>query len=873
MSDHLLNTKLNIPALRPQLVSRSRLIALLSAGKWRPLTVVTAPAGFGKTTLVCEWLREYPRPTAWLSLNEDDDDPTRFFAYFGAALNTVIPIKTSFADALANPQQNKKTALTELLNEVAASAKNFSLVIDDAHFLKSNSIWETLAFILDHLPPNFFFIFTSRHDLPISLVRMQARDRVNLIDEKQLRFDDAEATVFLNEIMACKLSENEISTLVKKTEGWITGLQLAALSINGGEVVAKFIEDFMGTDRLVAEYLFEEVLKRQSDEVHNFLLQTSALERLSGPLCLAVTENDRAQDILTELERANLFIVSIDNQRGWFRYHHLFGELLRDRLQRTSTEQIPQLHWRAGNWFREQKLFIEAIDHFIAAEAYEEAAELIELDCDELALCSTAVKIRGWLDRMPPDFAAPRPLLRLARIAADLVLGNIAEIAPQCEAVEKLMALSNGNVQIQQRVAGELAMYRGYLAELNGNLSEATHHFDQAVSLLPIRNSLLWKSLKIKLDYLRVVSGQKNSSEDARLASSASELSDHETLFTKYAGAQIALLKGDLRAAFALYTDVLQNAPAQLEESSHLLAPAHSQLACILCEWNRIDEAEKQVAEAMRLSEASRNWSALLTAHIAQAMVSQARGKLNEALATIDAALALNERYQIAFLQNYLKAYLAKIWIRKNDLSAAKKLAAEINLHLHDEINPYREMEFLTMARFNLATGKISAAFRLLEKLENAARTTDRGYSLIEILILKALAFDQKSQQRKALAALTEALQLGQSAQAVRLFIDEGEPMNRLLQLAAAEGSEVDYVSQLLTASNHHFSSNGLDQLSEREVQVLRLISAGLSNQQIAQQLFITTGTVKRHVHNLLDKMGVTRRTAATARAREMGLV
>jgi LuxR family transcriptional regulator, maltose regulon positive regulatory protein len=381
MSAPILNTKLYAPQAQPNVVPRSRLTERLDESRRRKLTLVSAPAGFGKTTLLGEWLSTLPRPAAWLSLDEGDSDPARFLAHLVAALRTIAKnVGEGVLDVLRSPRPPPtETMLTALLNEASAVEEEIILVLDDYHVIDSTAADGTLAFLLEHLPPNMHLVIAIREDPRLPIPRLRARNQLTEVRAADLRFTPDEASAFLNEVMRLDLSAEDVAALEERTEGWIAGLQLAALSMRGREDVPGFIRAFAGDNRFVLDYLVEEVLQRQPERVRSFLLQTSILDRLCGPLCDAVTEQEGGRGMLEALERGNLFIVGLDDKRHWYRYHHLFAEVLSAHLMQELRDQVPTLHRRASEWHEHNGSAADAIRHALAAEDFERAANLVEL--------------------------------------------------------------------------------------------------------------------------------------------------------------------------------------------------------------------------------------------------------------------------------------------------------------------------------------------------------------------------------------------------------------------------------------------------------------------------------------------------------------
>jgi LuxR family maltose regulon positive regulatory protein len=909
MSVPILATKLYLPPPQPRVVLRPRLIERLSEGLHRRLTLVSAPAGFGKTTLLSGWVAGCGRPAAWLSLDEGDNDPTRFLSYLVAALQTIAPnIGEGVLGALRSPQPPPtESILTVLLNEITAVGDDFVLVLDDYHVVDSGAVDDALAFVLEHLPPRMHLIISTREDPHLPLARLRARGQLGELRAADLRFNPSEAAEFLEGVMGLSLSAEDIAALEDRTEGWIAGLQLAALSMRGREDVAGFIRAFAGDNRYVVDYLVEEVLQRQPERVRSFLLQTSILEKLSGPLCDAVTGQEGSNALLEALERGNLFVVPLDDKRHWFRYHHLFADVLRARLMEEQPDRVPTLHRRASEWYERNGSPTDAIRHALEAEDFERAAGLVELAALEM-LGSSQETLYRWLMALPDEVVRARPVLSVYYAFALLGRGGFEAVDAHLRDAERWLDTSaetserreapSVDMVVVDAVAfrslpGTIAVARAYHAGALGDVFCAADHARRALDLLP-DDDHLWRGAAASLLGIAYWTSGDLEAAYRSFADGVShqQMTGHVRfqIAGTYILADIRIAQGRLNEAVRTYEQSLQLATEQGEPvwgTAHLyvgLSELHRERGDLEAAKQHLLRS-KELDEHGGLPETRYRW------YVAMARIKEAQGDLDAALDLLDEA----ERQYVESPDPDVRPVAAlktRVWVAQGRLTEALGWTRERGLSAHDDLSYLREFEHITLARVLLARYKsdreeryIHEAMGLLERLLIAAEEGGRMGSVSEILVLQALAHEAQGDSPAALVPLERVLSLAEPEGYVRIFVDEGLPMARLLYEALSQGVESDYIRRLLaafpvaeseqTASSPMRGSKSelVEPLSERELEVLQLIAEGLTNQEVATRLYLSLHTVKVHARNIFTKLAVKNRAQAVARGRALGIL
>jgi LuxR family maltose regulon positive regulatory protein len=899
----ILATKLYIPPPRPKIVLRPRLIERLNEGisSGCKLILISAPAGFGKTTLVNEWAASCNRPVAWLSLDEGDNDPNRFLSYLIAALQTLALSKVEgiaanigegVLNALQSPQPPSTEAiLTALLNEITTIPDHFSLVLDDYHLIDSKPVDNALAFLLEHLPPQMHLVIASREDPHLPLARLRARGQLTELRAADLRFTPTEVADFLNQVMGLNLSVEDIAALETRTEGWIAGLQLAALSMQGHQDAASFIHSFTGSHHFVLDYLMEEVLQQQSESIQAFLLRTSILERLCGSLCDAVLpapstsgQETAGQETLEYLERTNLFIVPLDSERRWYRYYHLFGDLLRQRLGKP--KEFAEFHLRASQWHEENGDLGAAFHHAIAAGDFVRAAGLAEAAWQGMEGSFQTAGWLGWVKKLPEEVIRARPALCVELGSAFSLAGEPETSEIHLQNAEQALAGAVDKAELK-RFQGSIALARAYNAQVQGNLADTVKYAEQAIQLIPENDFYRRSQAAITLECTHWASGNLESAIRAigDWMESMTQLGNHVFVVASAFGvADLLVGLGRLSEAERTYLDALQLAAQHGPEAEHITA--HHHLGLSIIHRQRGDDTLaahhlKRAAE-LGLHTTLADWQ--YRWHVAQAQLKEAAGDLESALALLDEAKRVYIQTVVPDLRP-IAALKARIYLKQGQPDKARAWAVERGLSLADEVSFLHEFEHLTLARLEIANPLVNA---LLARLLQAAEAQKRRGSALDILLVQALVHEAQGNRPQALDALEHTLALAEPEGYVRIFVDEGEAMRSLLRLLIEKQSRnrdhplSDYVDKLLAAFTQpvaapksaiiHQKSDMIEPLSERELEVLKLLRSELSGPEIAQQLIVSLHTLRTHTNNIYNKLGVNNRRAAVRRAEELDL-
>lgn len=884
----LLATKLYVPRARSKRVSRPHLIARLNDAAERSLTLLSAPAGFGKTTLLSEWIAHSGRRVAWLSLDASDNDPVSFWSYVIAALQTLkIHLGEDALAALHSPQPPLlKSILTLLLNDIAAAPDDVILILDDYHVIDSQPLHDALTFLLDHLPLHAHVILAGRSDPPLPLARLRARGQLAEIRANALRFTPDEAVDFFNRAMGLGLSEQEIYVLDARTEGWIAGLQLAALSVQGqpAERVAAFIRAFAGSHRYIADYLMEEVLRQQPPEIDDFLLRTSILDRLCAPLCDAVVGRPDSQAMLERLERANLFLIPLDAERGWYRFHHLFADLLRSRLQQALPEEVVSLHRRASAWCAQNGLSADAIRHALAAGDAESAADLIEQSVASLRKRGEYQTLQVWLDQLPESVVFARPALCLAHASLLITLHDLDAAEPY---LRKAESISRGSER-ESAIQGEALTLRARIAHRRTDFPLALALAGQALELIEADDRRLKGQAALVLGNASYYCDRPEAAiqafaESSQLAESAGDL--HTALNAICNQGIMQYLSGQLQRATLTYQHGLQLAADHRAERLLMAGVLHMNLALVLYEWNDLEDALDRVQKAIeRCDQAVEPYFMMLCrTHLAKTLL--ARGNTAEASRTIQAAMQIARDHDLPHLSTVDAVECqVRLWLAQGDRAAVSAWAQASGLSVDDELSPSHEPGHTALARALVALGETDEALRLLSRLNTAAEIGGRKGVAVGLLALQAVAQQAQGDRLGALDTLAGALAFAEPAGYIRAFVDEGEPMRLLI--ADGRSRIVDsrvraYADHLLDAFGAAASGGDSDanphpfveSLTDRELEVLQLVAEGLSDRQIAEALTVVAGTVKRHLNNIYSKLGVHSRTQALARAKELKLL
>ncbi len=884
----MLQTKLYIPPIRPELVSRPRLIERLNEGLHHTpgVTLISAPAGFGKTTLVSEWVAGGERPAAWLSLDEGDNDLTRFLTCVIAALQTLAPhIGEGVLAVLQSPQPpSSELLVTTLLNEITAVLKSFTLVLDDYHVIDAQPVDNAFAFLVEHLPPKMHLVIATREDPHLPLARLRARGQLTELRAAELRFAPAEAAEFLNRVMGLNLSAEEIAALETRTEGWIAGLQMAALSMQGRSDTASFIQAFTGSHRFVLDYLMEEVLQQQSAGIQAFLLRTSILGRLCGPLCDAVllTPSGSGQGILEHLERANLFIVPLDNERRWYRYHHLFAGFLRQRLQQSAASSaegemdVAELHVRASQWHEDNGLAFEAFRHATAANDVERAERLIESGGMPLHLLGVVTVVLDWLASLPKTVPDARPLLWVRQATLLLVIGQTTGVEEKLQAAEAALAAAPQGAEPDDKardLVGQIAAARATLALTRYDAETMIAQSRRALEYLQPDNLSFRTAAIWTLANAYTMLGDRAAAGRAYAETVSITQASGSIFFTMLATSglgEMQELENQLYPAAETYRRVLQLC------GDHPLpnaCEAHLGLARICYEWNDLETAEQHGQQGLRLAQQYDSViDRFVICEVFLARLKLAQGDLAGAAAMLAQAEQSVRQHNFVQRMPEVAAAQALVSLRQGNVAEAAHLAEKYELPI-------------SQARVLLAQGDAPAALAMLEPLRQQAEAKGWQDERLKVMVLQAVALHAHGEKEKAVQVLGDALALAESGGFIRTFVDEGPPMARLIREPLSRGIAPDYARRLLEA----FSMAGPEQrdrskpripesewcepLSERELEVLQLIAEGLTNQEIANRLYLSLNTVKVHTRNIYSKLDAHHRADAIARARVGGIL
>jgi LuxR family transcriptional regulator, maltose regulon positive regulatory protein len=878
MPGPVLATKLFMPPPRPNAVARARLLERLGVakGRGRALTLVSAPAGFGKTTLLSAWIGQRVRRdpslrVAWLSLDEGDRDPARFMLSLAAALNGAEP--GCGADALAvlhSPQPTSVEAiLIDLVNEVDGAARDIILVLDDYHAVHSPVIDELLGFLLEHLPARLGVVIATREDPNLPLARLRARGELAEMRAADLRFSAAEASEFLGRVMGLSLSGDNVAALESRTEGWIAGLQLAALSLQGQDDVAGFIQSFTGSHRFVLDYLAEEVLRHQPEAIQAFLLQTSILDRFCGPLCDALTKGEpgRGQETLGYLERSNLFIVPLDGERRWYRYHRLFGELLRQRLEQggaPAATAVTALHARASGWYEANDLLIEAFHHASAASDLDRAERLVQDRRMPLHFRGAVGSILDWLGSLPPDVLDARPALRLLTGSLALVAGRTTGVEEALDAADRALLPAPAGIATNE-LRGRIAGARATLALTRYQADAVMTQSHRALDLLPAGSSQPRFTALWTMAFAHLLQGDRVAAGQALAQLECKSRGVGDVFYSQLALCglgEVQVLDTRLHQARDTYQralDLFGDHPLPNAGEAHL------GLARIQYEWNDLDEADEHTGRSLMLARQYESTvDRFVLGEIMLARVMAARGQAAAAAARLEALAATARRLRFLHRLPEIALYQVRVLLCLDHAQPAAALAAAFEM---PEIR----------ARVSLAQGKPAAALALLEPVRNQVAARGWQDELLRVRTLEAVALHAHGRGDEALGVLAQVLGPAEEGGFVRLFLDEGAPMARLLAFAADRGMGQGYTAALLSAfeaeRREGCGASTESVLSQRELEVLRLLAEGLSNQEIGDRLFLALDTIKGHNRRIFDKLEVKRRTEAIARGRELGLL
>jgi LuxR family maltose regulon positive regulatory protein len=886
-----LRTKLCVPPLRAGWISRPRLDKRMDEAFERKLTLISAPAGFGKTTLLVDWIHRHKMPTAWFSVDKSDNDPLHFLTCVILGLQSLEAGTGKAAlTMLQSPQPPPiESILINLINDVSRISTEFALVLDDYHLVNDKFIHDMIAFLLENLPKQMHLIIATRADPPLRLARVRSQNLLTELRAADLSFNGDETVNLLNQSLEQQLSTRDIQLLATRTEGWAAALQLAALSLQGRKDPSDFIKGFKGNNRYIADYLTEEVLNRQPEDLRRFLLHTSILERLCGPLCDAVTKQENSRQVLDALEKANLFVIPLDDDRSWYRYHHLFADLLKQRLRTQQADVLPQLHRRASQWLADNGFKSEAVDHAFFAQDYAAAVQLIEeiaeIDWDR----AWESRLLQWFKKLPDEKIDVNPNLGIFYARELYKSGYIDEAESRLQAAEQMLDSDSPSDLSKAGLRGRIAVIRAFISTRAEDPSRTIDFSIQALKLLP-SGDLNWRSVAATMlgfgyGYGNLVESQQAFSEAMEISKAAGNVYYH--LFAGSCLGSIMVKRGRLKEAKDLSRQLLDIAMENGIEQTGIAGSLYGNLGTILCEWGDFDKGIRLLNNGIELSELGRDPVILAICQLGILRAFMYRMDLAGALKIME---NINERAANFALPPWVKSAISAVnvffLLGGGNLKAALQWARECGLRIDDKLDDLREVEYVALAHIFIAQNKLDEADQLLQRLIKNATAGDRVYMLIEMRLWRVLIFALKGERAAALAELKLALALAEPGGFIMMLVSKGKPVADLLEEilavkkrehdAAKEGFCLSYAKKIRSAFKTVTPPKieGLmDPISERELEVLRLIAAGLSNREIADKLFISLNTVKTHTKNINSKLDVNSRTRAVARAKELRLL
>ena len=905
--EELLATKITIPPVRAGSLVRPRLLAALDEAVARELTLVCTPAGFGKTSLLAEWARAGTHPVAWLSMDQGDSDPNRFWRYVAAAVDRAgVQLDERIGPLVDSRTTSSDDLVVAVVNGLEIVPHDVTLVLDDYHAVTSPAVHETVAFILGHLPRPLRLVIASRSDPPLPLPRLRARNQLAELRGADLRFTADESAAFLREVWSLDLGPEAEAVLAARTEGWAVGLQLAALSLREHPDPATFLDAFSGSNRYVLDYLSEEVLERLPERVRSFLLQTSILERLSGQLCDAVTGGTDGQDVLQQLERANLFLVPLDEERRWYRFHHLLRDLLHAELARSEPDRVPELHRRAATWFERHGLVDEAIRSAVSAGEFDWAARLVETNMRETLRQDEGMILSRWLSALPEDVVRTRPNLCLAQGWMQLHIGHLDVAERLADHAERALERGDGAWQDLElpslggavtEAPAAIALLRADLAAARGDLDRMARSAGFALAQMGPKERGPRFLARFQLACVDWMAGRLVKAEVAfaRLLEEGEGAPHPYPLEAScFALGQVQTGLGELDAALRTNRKSLGRATEGGRISAFHAAEAHIGIAQVLYQRDQLDEALRHASAGIDLCRHAIEFVLPAIGLLTLAWTRHAMGQEDAALEAADEACRIRPNRPSGFvaLWNPAEAERARLLLAVGRMEDAERWADEWGLSEDDEVSYAREREHLVLARLLLARRQAAPAIDLLNRLEALADSQGRRWSLIEMRALRSLALQSSGEHDDALTTLESALSEARPEGSIRVFADEGPPMAALVQRLIRQRQGGRSVAAPRHAREHLLRVAGafrtqrrpvghdvpvapgvVEPLTARELEVLGLLAAGRRNRDIADELVVTLDTVKRHVSHIFDKLGVFNRTEAVARARELHMI
>jgi LuxR family maltose regulon positive regulatory protein len=893
MTQQILSTKLYFPSTQPIWVKRNRLIDKLNNCFNARLTVVSAPAGFGKTTLLSEWIEQSEYPVGWVSLDQGDNDPKRFHAYIIAALQQIQPgFGSNTETIIKSPQQvPPENIVTALINEIGESLKKSVLILDDYHLIDSPLIHQSLSFFIEHLPDNLHLIIAGRHDPPIPLSKLRTRKQLYEIREADLRFTTDETVNFFNVTMNLDLTKDEVETLEERTEGWIASLQLAGIAMQGRNNIHDFIKSFKGSHSYIVDYLTEEVINHLDLNLQEFLLYTSILTRFNSSLCDAVIAGLGSQDIIDYLNKAKLFIVPLDENRKWFRYHHLFSDLLRYRLEQLFPDIIPNLHKRASKWFKENNFTEDAINHSLAAGDKEGAANLIESSSISALVNAELTTLRNWAQKIPQEILNNRAYILICLAWVHNIYGEFEKTEPLLTKVEFIL---NGEAKrydekSRRDLSAHVALLRSYSYSpyYTNNPSDVEAQRKlilEAKKFLNADNTIMQSTLELLLGWTFAFTGNwKEAKESFMNAFVFGEMSNNHIVALNgvFNYVDILLVEGKLQQAHNLIRESIDKYETRYGKRFLSLGYVYLIMSRILYELNDLDTSDYYASECLRLSKLMGNWTMFFHAITMLQYIKQTKGDISSVRQLIkEDDEALNVQNLSHFRELVIETQRVKVLLAQKNFKAVAKWQDRFNNDSMKDI-PYHTSGKLLGVRFLIATGNYASAIELLNAIEEHVTSSGAKGFLLEVLILKAIIYHKEKDTFRALELLKDAIIIAEPEGYLRIFINEGKTIADLLNIFLSAYSQekdfpMSYVTKLLEEINKQLAKPDQpveEPLSDREIEVLRLLSAGYSNKEIADKLFLAIGTIKKHTHQIYQKLNVDSRVRAIQTARELNLI
>ena len=872
--DSLLNTKIQIPTLPRGLIPRERLFSQLNNGLVTRLILLSAPAGCGKTSLLCDWIRLRSSTPAfvWVALDEADNDPNLYLQYVIAALQVVNPlIGQRTLPALQSPYPpHPNEIIPGIINQIQQRNEKIALVLDDYHLITNSKVHELTIQLIERGGPGLQMVLASRADPPIPIYRYRAQGALAELRQADLNFTLEEAKIFLQQALSETLKADEIATLHQRTEGWIAGLQMAALSMQGCKDKSAFIRSFSGSHRYVLDYLMEEVLKQQPAAIQEFLFKTSILERMTASLCDALTGRDDSHSVLGQLDKANLFIISLDDERRWYRYHHLFADLLQQRLRQEQRYSVQDIHRQANEWYEKNGLITDAMHHALKAKDYERAAKHIEQVGWEYFTRGELATIIRWITALPKNVSSSQPQLNVLSAWAMAKSGRLNDVETCLQGVDT------------QTMRGEIAAVQAYVAGVRGNLSQAVELTQIALANLPEENLAMRAIVTQNLGVAYHWSG--NPIAATRVLTKAAELTrladqKFQTLTTLAILGRAYEMQGNLHNAVEIYQNAIDLASEASQQPAPFAGMAHIGIAGPLYERDDLESAMQHAVEGIRLSKMGGFVAYLVFGYALLAKIHEAKGDHKQATKMLQKAEWYGQGSDYDLVMALVAEIRVRIWLRQKNMVAANDWVQSHLADSIDDLDAAGEIEQIVVTRVLTAQGKFNQALNLLISLLDAAKRTRRMESVLQILISQALIYQSQQKIDPALSVLEQALTFGEAGGYLRIFVDHGEPMGRLLRCALARSIVPNYVARLLAIFDEQAKGVStrtetlVDPLSERETEVLRHIVAGLSNPEIAEELTIAESTVKTHINHIYSKLSVKTRTQAIAIAREQEIL